>query len=260
VWDSAWVEQGTLIWPLRGEAPSLLADLARDVGLAEVLNREVFTRFRLPEDRPVAVHLVVDQSYSMQASHKDALTRSTVDLFRGKLRSLLPALDVTVYAFSEECRVVTGALAGKEVRRAGTDFSSFVRVVLRRLRTDRPNVVLLFTDGLPDDRSAALRAFGLLADAGVFYTQIVFNRHGDRTSYAFGDAGLALDGYFTGAEPEGTRELSADEYREQEDDFRRGFGELARAAGGNQLVITVDEALSLASVEVFDRWYGGLVN
>jgi hypothetical protein len=260
VWDSAWVERGTLIWPLRGSVPTLLADLARDLGMTEVLNREVFSRLRLPVDTPVAVHLVVDESYSMKASGKDGLTRSTVELFRGKLSRLLPLADVTVYAFSEESRVVTGVLVGKEVKRAGTDFASFVPALMRRLKPDRPNAVLLFTDGLPTDLSAALRAFERLARAGAFYTQIVFNLSDDRRICAEDDGSRSLDGYLTGSEHATMRELSDEEYRDQEDAFRRGFGELARAAAGNQLVITVDEALSLAAVEVFDKWYGALVN
>ncbi|MFA6507965.1 MAG: vWA domain-containing protein [Treponemataceae bacterium] len=260
VWDSAWVERGSLIWPLRSMVPTFLADLTRDIGIVDVLKGEVFSRFRLPADKPVAVHLVVDQSYSMSASGKDQLTRSTVNLFRGKLSQLLPLADVTVYAFSEECRVVTGSLTGKEVRRAGTDFSSFVKIVLRRLKSDRPNAVLLFTDGLPDDRRAAERELERFSRALAFYTQIVFNLRGDRVSYAVGSSDQSLDGYAAGPELEGAIELSPEEYQTQEADFRLGFSSLARAAGGNQLILTVDDALSLASVEVFDRWYGGLVN
>lgn len=260
VWDSALVERGTLIWPLRTQAPSLLADIARDIGMAEVLSREVLTRFRFPADRPAAVHLVVDESYSMAASGKDSLVRRAVELFRGKLSQLLPLADVIVYAFSEECRVVTGRLQGAEVRRAGTDYACFVPPFLRRLKSDRPNALLLFTDGLPADRGAALRALDKISRSSAFYAQIVFNLKGDRRSYATGVDEDSLDGYAMGGLGSAARELSPEEYRAQEDEFRRGFGELARAACGCQMLLDVDDALSLAAVEVFDRWYGGLSN
>lgn len=255
VWDSAMVERGTLIWPLRAQAPSFLADLARDVGIADVLTREVFTRLRLPADRPAAIHLAVDESYSMAASGKDPMVRGTADLFRGKLARLLPCADATVYAFSEECRVVAGPLRGAEVRRAGTDYACFVPPLLRRLKEDRPNLVLLFTDGLPEHRRTAERALERLAAAGVFYAQIVFNLRDDRRSYAPSSEVASLEDVSAVA-----RELSPEEYRAQEEELRRGFGELARAAGGSQLILTADDALSLAAVEVFDRWYGGLSN
>jgi len=259
VWESSWVQRGTLIWPLAGGGPSLLAQLSRDIGLAEVLNREAFTRFNLPVDRPAALHLVVDTSYSMEASCKDEVSRTAIELFRATLAAVLPLAEIRVYAFSEECRVVEGALAASGVRRAGTDFSSFARAALRHRRPDRPNALLLFTDGLPERRAEALRGMELLREAGFFYTQIIFNLAEDRRSYALDSSEeKALDGYFKGDEPESALELTPEEYRAQEAGFREGFIELARAAGGNQLIITVDEALSLAAIEVFDRWYGDL--
>jgi len=69
--------------------------------------------------------------------------------------------------------------------------------------------------------------------------------------------GLSINGY---PPRELAREMTEEEYREQEEGFRRGFLELARAASGNQLVINVDDALGVEAVEVFDRWYGGLAN
>ncbi len=258
VWDSAWVERGSLVWPIREEAPTFLADLVRDIGIAEVLSREVFTRFRIPADKSAAVHLIVDESHSMLASGKDGIARSSAELFRGKIARMLPMADVTLYAFSEDCRVVTGPLTGKEVRRAGTDFTAFARALSRHLKAGMPNAALVFTDGLPDDRGAALLALERLSRTGVFYTQIVFNLRGDRTSYSVSSSARSLDGYLKEDAPKDARMLTEEEYRAQETDFRDGFAALAHAAGGYQIILDVDDALSLAAVEVFDRWYGGL--
>lgn len=261
IWESAWVEKGSLIWPLRGSVPTLLADLTRDIGLASVLNREVFTRFRLPADKPVAIHLAVDLSYSMEASGKDAVARGAAELFRVQLKQTLPLADVLVYAFSDECRVVEGPLSDRALRRGGTNYAAFAAAALRRQRPDRPNALILFTDGLPDKVAEARAGLAKLAEAGFFYTQIVFNLSSDRKSFVETEGEDSLDGYYKGEEPSpSAREMSAEEYAEQEAAFRLGFQELARSASGYQIVIDADEALGLASIEVFDRWYGGLSN
>lgn len=260
VWDSAWVERGALVWPYRDEAPSLFRDLSRDIGLAQVVSREVFSRFNLPPDKKVALHIAVDLSYSMKASGKDELARGAVGLFRDNITRVLPTAEVLVYAFSEQCRVVEGELSGKEVARGGTDFSSFARTALRRKREGVPNAILVFTDGLPDKRAEALRSLEELCDAGFFYTQIVFNLSDDRRSCVDPTECSTRDGYYESGPPEAARDMTEDEYREQEERFRGGFLELSAAARGCQLIIEADEALGLAAVEVFDRWYGGLAN
>jgi hypothetical protein len=197
----------------------------------------------------------------MEASGKDAVARNAAELFRVQLKRTLPLAEVLVYAFSDECRVVEGPLSDRALRRGGTNYAAFASAALRRRRPDRPNALIVFTDGLPEGRAEACAALGKLADAGFFYAQIIFNLSSDRKSYVEDVEGEALDGYYKGEEPSASaREMNPEEYLKQEEGFRLGFQELARSASGCQIVIDADEALSLASIEVFDRWYGGLSN
>ena len=254
---SSLVRDDSLIFPWGGRpgTSSLFNRIDRAVNLADVLVRSVASQYAFPEDRPARVHLVADYSYSMKAAGRDAYVESALDLFYGYLTKLLPSAEFLLYGFSDDCRMISYPVSGKELPRRETSYESFLRKVLHHADRSVADVVILFTDGLPNDHSAALERLRTFPRMGIDFIQCVFNIEGDKRHVSEGGGVNVLDGYVTDGD-EGGRRLSDLEYADLMIDIRKRHSELTEAAAGAQVILHVDEALSLVSIEAFDRWLG----
>ncbi len=254
---SSLVRDDSLIfpWGARPGGASLFNRIDHALNLADILVRTVASQYAFPVDRRAGIHLVIDYSYSMQAAGRDTYVESALDLFYGYLTKLLPSAEFFLYAFSNDCRLISYPVSGKELPRLETSYESFLNKVLHHADRSAEDVVILFTDGLPNDHDEALSRLRTFPKMGIDYIQCIFNIEGDKRHVSEGDGAKTLDGYITDETLEGRR-LSEREYAELLADIRKRHSEFTEAANGAQVILHVDKALSLVSVEAFDRWLG----
>ncbi|MGA2639817.1 MAG: hypothetical protein ABSG21_02800 [Spirochaetia bacterium] len=245
---------GINAFDIPGGRPSLLRDLRASVTLSEVLTGSMETKFRFPVARPFQLHLVVDASYSMKASGRDDIVRDTLLLFDQWVRRLYPQAQLRWHAFSETCAPLTPPFRRLPIARGETRYESFVRSVLHACASDLPATVLLFTDGVPSDLQIALDSMRRFARLGIDYTQVVF-RIAEEGFGAAAEGTRVVDG-FRQNESDAFDPFPPDEQARQAQRVRLEFSELAIAAGGNQIILTLDRALGVVAVEAFDRWLG----
>jgi hypothetical protein len=237
-----------------GGRPSLLRDLRASVTLSDVLTGSVAAKFRFPSARPFQLHLVIDASYSMKASGRDDIVRDTLLLFDQWVRRLYPQAQLRWHAFSETCAPVTAPFRRIPVARGETRYESFVRSVLHARAPSLPATVLLFTDGVPSDLHIALDSMRHFARRGIDYTQVVFRIAEEGFGAAAGGTKV-VDG-FRQNESDAFDPFPPDEQARLAQGARQDFSALAVAAGGNQVILTLDRALGVVAVEAFDRWLG----
>ncbi len=264
VMESSLVRQDSLIldhwasgirtFDLPSRRPTLLGDLRAAITLADVLTGRASEKFGLPKSMPFELHAVVDASYSMKASGRDDIVRDTLMLFDRWVRRLFPDARLFWHAFSENCAAMTPPFTRPGVERGETRYESFVRKVLHARSRDLPATVMLFTDGVPSDRQAALEHLARFKRLGIDYTQVVFRIAEE--GYATSPDGIPIrDGYRVD-ERDPMTPLPLEKQAEEAERTRREFSDLAVAAGGNQIILTVDRSLGVVAVEAFDRWYG----
>jgi hypothetical protein len=251
------VHSDSLIYPW-GRAPgrpSLFNSIDHAIELADILTKTIAAEYNFPQDRPCRVHLVADYSFSMKVAGRDPYVHSALNLFFSYLADLLPQADFHLYTFSDECREVSYPINGGEIPRLETSYDSFLKKVLHNSDRSKPDVVLLFTDGLPTDTTVALERLSKFPSLGIDYIQCIFNIEGDKREITEGSGIDTLDGYIK-EEDSNTRRLTDSEYIDLMKTIRKDHSELAECAGGVQVILNVDPALSLVSIETFDRWLG----
>jgi hypothetical protein len=236
------------------QAPSLLGDIKAAVTLADVLTGPASAKLRFPRGRPFELHLAVDASYSMKASGRDGIVRDTLLFFDRWVRRMYPEARLSWHAFSERCAPLSPPFQHVPVSRGETRYAAFARRVLHTRNPDLPCTVLLFTDGMPSDHAEALDHLRRFARQGIDYTQIVFRLAEE--GYGVPDPSTeVLDGYRVD-ETAPLAPLPPEEQEREAERTRLAFSGLAIAAGGNQVILTVDRALGVVAVEAFDRWLG----
>jgi hypothetical protein len=235
------------------DRPSLLRDLRTAVTMSEVLTGSVKEKFRFPSARPFQLFLIVDASYSMKVSGRDSLVRDTLQFFNQWLCKLYPQAKLSWFGFSETCEPLTPPFRHLSVTRGETHYASFVRSVLHARTSDLPATVILFTDGVPSDAPLLLmHRFERLA---IDYTQVVFRLAEEHYGTAAPSTKI-LDGFRVNESDPQPDLLPPEENARLLEKARSDFSELAIAAGGNQIILTVDSALGVVAVEAFDRWLG----
>ncbi len=244
---------GIRVFDSPGKRPSLLGDLAAAVAVTDVLTGEAAKKFRFPETGPFRLHVVADCSYSMKASGRDSIVRDTLAFFDGWFSKLFPRAEAFWYAFSDVCVPIEPRYSDCMIARRETRYETFVKKVLHDRTRDVPSTVLLFTDGVPTDEGAS-EALARFSRLGIDYTQIVF-RIAEEGFGVPAEGVKTLDGYRLDGE-EAFTPLPEDEQAKEAERERKRFTELAAAAGGNQIVLTLDRALGVVATEAFDRWLG----
>ena len=245
---------GIRVFDAPGRRPSLLGNLRAAVTLSDVLTGKVAEKFRFPKDGAFQLHLAVDASYSMKASGRDDIVRDALLLFDQGIRGLFPRARLFWHAFSESCAPMDPPFRHFPVTRGETHYASFVRKVLHSRIPELPATVLLFTDGVPSDHAESLEHLKRFERLGIDYTQIVF-RIAEEGYGVTPEATQVLDG-FRLDESASMDPLAPEEQAQEVEKTRLRFSELAIAAGGNQIILTLDRALGVIAVEAFDRWLG----
>ena len=238
--------------------PSMFNRMEESINFADILSGRLKTKFNLPEDKEILLHLVVDYSYSMNTRDKLSLVLSTVHSFYNYLSESMLNLKIQLYVFSDECAVVKYPLSGKEIERRNTKYASFMKKVLHHNDKEVHNKIILFTDGEPSDREEALLNAGRLKKQKIDYTQIVFNIDDDRRNKVKGNFSEKeiIDGFAIGSDNLESYLLNDEEWAKEKEDIFYKFTEIAEACGGNQIIINVYELLNLVSFEVYDRYNG----
>jgi hypothetical protein len=240
------------------EIPSFFRRRGLEVTLADILAGKVDTMFRFPRDETVMVHLVVDFSLSMHNRGRIALVVDALGFFLGSLAGLLKNSRFLFYLFSDECKPVRFPFPMDAIPARETNYASFAKKVLHQRDKTVRNKVLLFTDGRPGDESAARELLGLFRKNQIDYTQIVFNLSEEFDELVDDDQGRieVVDNIAVNGQELKTRRTTPEEREKLWTETMDCFTALARAAGGNQIVMNIDRALRFVAVEVYDRYLG----
>ena len=243
--------------------PSLLGDLERTMTAADLLSGALIKAFRLPQVKPLLLHLVLDYSYSMQVTGRDRFVQAAVSYFRTLTEKMLSDVTLRLYGFSETCLPLANLdPRGSELPRRGTSYTSFLHKVLHYRDPDRTNLVLLFSDGLPQDSAEAQRNAERLRRLNMDFCQVVFLLPEDQRCVLEGDGSTAaLDGWAVPqlvgkTEAQQSRQRSDEELQAALEQQRADYTAFAAAAGGSQVILTVNQAAGLVGIETFDRYLG----
>lgn len=241
--------------------PSMFSHLSEKITLADILSGKLKDKFRLPEDVEVMLHLVVDYSYSMNTMDKLDMVIAAVNLFYSHIAECMLNVKLQLYVFSENCIQAKFPLSGKEIERRGTHYGSFMKKILHHRNPDVINKVILFTDGEPNDKTDALMTGNKMKKLKVDYTQIIFDINEDRRIEYRGLSGSdkTIDGFVPNPPPGITPiRLNDADWQNRKAEIYEIFTEVAHACGGNQIIISIYELMSLISVEVYDYYLGNL--
>lgn len=243
----------------RSSVPSYLSDIDLSLSFADLFTGRLKSKFNLPEDKDVLLHIVIDFSKSMDSCGKLGIVLDTVAYFSDFYSKMAPGTRFKFYAFSDECRPVDFPVSASGISRGNTSYSAFMKKVLRFREPDIHNKILLFTDGLPTDLNDALHTAAFLKKNKVDYTQLIFDiREEQRNQIQFRDGkGYAVDNVVD----ELTKDmlqitLSDDELDNKMKQVFSDFTGIAAACGGNQIIMRINSLLKIVSVECYDRYLG----
>lgn len=244
-----------------GEIPSFFNNLSLSMSIGDLLTQKLNKKFNLPEDKEVMLHMVIDFSRSMDSGNKLNLILSAVNNIYRHIKGTLENTKIRLYAFSDSCRPTSYPVDDTEIARGDTSYSSFMKKVLHHKAPDIHNTLILFTDGLPTDRSEALKMSELIRKNKVDYTQIIFQirdeqRH-EVESENSSSSLAAVDNVVTEMKEGMLRvELSDLELDAKMKGIYEDFTEIAEICAGNQIILGINELIPLVSVECYDRYLG----
>ncbi len=251
------------------EVPSFLygpvsgANSVADLILAEATRQTA----AMPLDLPVTLHLALDCSYSMSARGKLEEGVRTMNRLGAVLPRIAGETRLKTYLFSDTVR--EGAdlpLERPGIEMAGTKFAALFRRVAARAVAGTRNKLIVITDGEAEDMSPARRAAASLRESWFDVTQILLHNDDDLRSvvtdeYAdlAGADGILRDERTAELDRLGavySRTRSEEELTRAIEERFAAFTAVTEEAGGNQVVVTLFSALSLVSLEVYDRYLG----
>ncbi len=240
--------------------PSFFHRMDLSLSLADLVTNRLQEKFNVPDDSQVVLHLVVDFSRSMDSLGKLDLVVQTVNAFYSFYTELLSNTTIKLYTFSDECRPALYPLQAAGVRRGNTAYASFLKKVLHHKEKEKRNKIILFTDGVPTDRSEALKIAELVKKNRIDYTQIIFDiKEEKRTEVVYADGAVvdAVDNVVDELSADMLERVLSDEDLDAK--MKRIFNEfteVAETCGGNQIILKINELLNLVTVECYDRYLG----
>ena len=241
--------------------PSFLRGAAsKRISVAELLIHKLAQERFIPNDLPVRLHLALDCSYSMKRRGKLDYGVGAVNQLATALRRMLQNTEVLGYAFSSQSRRIDLPVNRIALPATETIQASLFQTVLKNRAPAKHNKLVLVTDGEPSDVEATLRMAEKLREERIDYTQILLHQD-DELKHVTKDEHSDLestDGLLSGEFDFDTiaRTLTPEELEEAKGRRFDTFTRIAQAAGGNQIVLTLYDALSLLSLEVYDRYLG----
>jgi hypothetical protein len=233
---------------------------ATDIGLGSIVSDLIAGRRRLPIDEEISIHIAFDVSYSMKSRARIPHGLVAMNRLSRRLPLVMPATRVRGYHFSSISRRVDLPTERVSVPAEGTKQALAFRTVLGAMEPGRRNVLILITDGEPEDLAESLRAAEKARAAELDYTQILLHTDSDLAhevharpgEFAVRDRMIADDRI----SEDRIIKLSAEAVQDRREKRFRDFTRIAETAGGNQVVLTEFAALGLVGVELYDRYVG----
>lgn len=240
--------------------PSLFHRMKLKMTLSELLTNRLQKKFNVPEDREVLLHLVVDYSKSMESMNKLDIVLTALDFFHRYYSDILKNTHIRLYVFSDECRPADYPLSGREMEKRDTSYASFMKKVLHYRDKNVHNKLILFTDGQPSDLPEALRIAGLIKKNRIDYTQIIFSIRDELRTVVKNPADTirSVDRRVDPGEKVAFVDLADEELDREERRIFDEFTRIAETCGGNQIIVRINELVSLISIECYDRYIGML--
>jgi hypothetical protein len=241
--------------------PSLFHRIDLSMSINDLLTKQIESKFNLPEDKEVLLHMVVDLSKSMDSFGKLDLVISAVNNFYSFITNALSNTKISLYVFSDTCKPVNFPLKGTEIKRSDTNYSSFMKKVLHCKDKEVHNKIILFTDGLPGDKLEALKIADLIKKNNIDYTQIIFDIWEEQRHEIILPEGQLDISVIDNCVSEETEDIVRHELKDDELDQKmkgiyKSFTEIAEHCGGNQIILKINELIKIVSVECYDRYLG----
>ncbi len=241
--------------------PSLFHRIDLTMSISDLLTNRLNSKFNLPEDKEILLHLVVDYSNSMDSAGKLDLVLSTVNSFYKYITDILVNTKINLYVFSDTCIPAAYPLHGSEIKRGDTNYSSFIKKVLHFKDKDVHNKIILFTDGQPTDRMEALKMAELVKKNKIDYTQLIFDiKEEQRHEVTFPKGVVSssiIDNVVEDMDDNMTRvELTDDALDNKMKGIYKDFTKIAENCGGNQIILKINELIRIVSIECYDRYLG----
>jgi hypothetical protein len=242
------------------EMPSFFNRTELRLTLGDLLTNRLKPKFNIPEDKDVLLHLVVDYSYSMNTYGKFDIVVSALNYFYSYIVEFLLNTKIKLYIFSDICKPVDYPLESREIERKETNYAAFMKKVLHFKDKSVHNKVILFTDGQPSDFSEAMRLANLFKKNKLDYTQLIFKLEDDLRNEVEDPGGSlkVVDGYVDESDDTKIYTLTDEELEQKKNGICNKFTDIARACGGNQIIIKINELVKLVSVECYDKYLGAL--
>ncbi len=239
--------------------PSYLSDIDLSLSFADLFTDRLQSKFNIPEDNDVLLHIVIDFSKSMDSCGKLGIVLDTVAYFTDFYSKMAPDTKFKYYAFSDECRPVDFPVQAAGITRGNTSYSAFMKKVLRFREPDIHNKIILFTDGLPTDLNDALHTAAFIKKNRIDYTQLIFDiRDEQRNEIKFKDGkGSAVDNVVDELTDDMIQIMLTDD--ELDNKMKQVFSDftgIASACGGNQIILRINSLLKIVTVECYDRYLG----
>ena len=241
--------------------PSVFHELDLQMSVGDLLTGKINSKFNIPDDKEVLIHIAVDFSKSMDSMGKLDLVISAVEYFCNTIPQVFKNTKIKLYVFSDSCIPAELPLRSGSLERGDTSYSNFMKKILHFRDRNVFNKIIVFTDGLPTDRIEALKIGGLIKKNSVDYTQIIFDikdeqRH--EIEFPDGKEGIdTADNVVTELTDKMIQvELDDDALDRKMKRIFSEFTEIAEVCGGNQIILKINKFINLVSVECYDRYMG----
>ena len=247
----------------RNELPSMFHNTDLKLSVSDLLANRIGSKFNIPEDRDANLHLVLDLSKSMDVGGKLEIAVDALNSIYRSVRDCFTKCKISMYGFSDSCTTLTYPVDNLGLKRGDTNYSSFIKSVLHNRDRDVWNMIILITDGLPTDRSEALKLCQLVKKNSIDYTQIILDtRETMRYEGRFieGTAVNLVDNIIVDEENIDIEDviLTDDELDNKMKGIYQDFTEIAGICGGNQVILKINKILKYVTVECYDRYIGAL--
>ena len=244
-----------------GPIPTLLGDgPASDISFAQIVSGLLSGRRLFPLDLPLVLHCALDVSFSMKDRDRIRHGIAVVNRLAAQVPAVMPGTQVRAYAFSDDTRELRTPVETIPLRSEGTKQAPVMQRVIRNADPATRNLLVLVSDGEPQDLPATLRTAEKLKTAGVDYLQILLHTDDDLRHQVVGARGEFEIRDDTVSESDVPAEriiaLDSDALKKRVDARFDDFTRVAETAGGSQVVLTEFTALGLVTVELYDRYVG----
>lgn len=156
--------------------PSIFNAILEKVSIADIFSKNIISKFNLPDDKTLQLHLVIDYSKEMFESKYLKQTIEAIELFKTFVTECNININLSVYGFSDECIPLKFPISERDLERKGRNYSNFQKKILRFKKADIPNKVILITCGVPDDFMDSIETGGKLKRGGIDYSQILIQK------------------------------------------------------------------------------------